>query len=64
MNIERRTSNAEHRTSNECILPILKKDCAKRFPPSTFDILRFAFLLPKVLYEVSGISLQQPTHNP
>jgi len=42
---ERRTSNVQHRTSNECILSVLKKisrsDSILR--RSSFDILRFVF---------------------
>ena len=47
MNVEHRTLNVQHRTSNECILSILKKisrhaaqapALRERFHPSKFDI--------------------------
>jgi hypothetical protein len=53
---EHRTLNVQHRTSNECILSILKKierhaapALRERFHPSKFDILRFAF------YHLDGV---------
>ena len=41
---EHRTSNVQHRTSNECSLSVLKKDLAERFHPSAFHIPTSAFV--------------------
>jgi len=40
---EHPTSNVQHRTSNECILSVLKKDFAKRFHPSSLVLRHSIF---------------------
>jgi hypothetical protein len=61
---ERRTSNVQHRTSNECILSILKKDLAKRFHPSKFNIRYSIFCgsLFRLAAKVASLVIEKPCH--